>query len=443
MGDPVEDLLNQYGGGDSGYAAYGSPGSTGGFTDPYGNWHETDGGYVPSGGNAAQAAADAARAAQMSGASQYQQNLSGYTPPPPQYTGYDPEVYARATDPNSYDTSYGTFKRPEGMSNNDVAQMYFDRARQQQLLSPQLSDADAYNAGASRETMAERRRLQEEGRVRFGTNVGGGGGGYSGGGGGGGAGGSGGGGGSGGAGGGAGSGGGSTTTVTNTRGREAVYYDIPSDEEFLNDFNTAYGTYLSGLMSAGQLNSVEVNWLLGNSDVVYTAFIAEQGRRAERGEDIFGVLNPEDASAAPTKIGERQGDQRTTVTNSVQTSAERPAEQTPTQTIPSSVVSSVGWDGSGSNGAAAANWLAGQSTQAPVSSMPVDTVNTSKNINNVDIKEDVFTRPKIGVGYKYSPGEYLKGEQGASRLKMLYEGQRNSRYASQRTEGRRSVSRVY
>jgi hypothetical protein len=393
-----------------------------------------DGSTTTSATAVAQAAADAARQAQSGGGGGTGYTGSpdlpngGYTPPPMS------QDYIDATHPDYYTASDGNRYARNGRTNNEIAQDAFERARQYQLQSPQMSDADAYNAGASRDTMERRRELQTSSGTRYGSPTGGGGGG-------------GGGGGSGGSGGGGGSAPApprdtNSTTVTDQQGRERVYIDIPTDKEFLDDFRTSYNTFLSNLGREGRITGPETQWLTDNEDLVFGRFIAEQGRRAQAGEGVFDVINPEDFPDVPlpaqqespsgsnvttTRVRDRDGNWREVSSNS----SEMVAESSATPDSRYGVIGQREGD---------------RSTTVTNSTTVRDdgTTDQNRNVTNRQFTDDLVTRPKIAVGYTNSPTEWLQENSAAGKLKMLYEGNRLTRFANSRAgEGRGFAKQVY
>lgn len=85
------------------------------------------------------------------------------------------------------------------------------------------------------------------------------------------------------------------TQVTETR-----FVDLPTAEEFMNDFRVGFASYTQELRSQGLITSETANWMAVNPDIFYDRYLADLARRAEAGEDIFQVVG---ASQDPHTVG--------------------------------------------------------------------------------------------------------------------------------------------
>lgn len=91
-----------------------------------------------------------------------------------------------------------------------------------------------------------------------------------------------------------------------TTGRkETRYVDVPTPDEFLNDFQTSLSTYVHGLKGAGQIDQTDADFLLNDPSLLFDSYMADLGARASRGEDIFKVVG---ATGTPVDLGTRAGD---------------------------------------------------------------------------------------------------------------------------------------
>lgn len=87
--------------------------------------------------------------------------------------------------------------------------------------------------------------------------------------------------------------------------RETRFIDVPTPEEFLNDFQNGSTTYLRGLLSEGVVDRETVDFLMDNPDLLFDGYLADLGARAARGEDIFRVVGTENEIE---RLGERLGE---------------------------------------------------------------------------------------------------------------------------------------
>lgn len=86
------------------------------------------------------------------------------------------------------------------------------------------------------------------------------------------------------------------------------YLDIPTPEEFLDQFSVALATHTQGLVEAGELDRDTAQWIMDNPDLLFDEYIGEMGQRAAAGEQIF---KPVGLEGEPELAGVRPGRQET------------------------------------------------------------------------------------------------------------------------------------
>lgn len=103
------------------------------------------------------------------------------------------------------------------------------------------------------------------------------------------------------------------TTTTATGGRTAiserqvgrtVFVDVPTPEEFLDDWENAFAGYMYSLFNSGQISKEVLDYAFANRTVFLNRYLAALTDRMARGEDIFRVVG---LTGPVTTIGHRFG----------------------------------------------------------------------------------------------------------------------------------------
>lgn len=92
--------------------------------------------------------------------------------------------------------------------------------------------------------------------------------------------------------------------VTTTGLRETEFVELPTPEEFLDNFQVGLATWADNMLQSGQIDVGTRDFVLSNPRQFYDSYLAEQGRLAEAGEDPFRVVGLEGAAE---RLGERFG----------------------------------------------------------------------------------------------------------------------------------------
>lgn len=176
------------------------------------------------------------------------------------------------------------------------------------------------------------------------------------------------------------------TTSTKTSITEQIskrFFDVPTPEEFLNDFEVAYGGFLEGMRESG-LGSSQIALALdpatGLMDSLMAEYMGGLAERANAGEDIFGLVGTEeDFELLRTEPG----------TESITKGKDKSVTTEQEKTSGSSVSDS-----------------GASSTRAGSSSGKSTSEGTSESIFKE--KTQVFSRPKIASVFKFSPTDFLE-----------------------------------
>ncbi len=177
--------------------------------------------------------------------------------------------------------------------------------------------------------------------------------------------------------------------------KERRYIDVPTPEEFLDDFRNGLSTHLKNITGMGGVSRLALGWVLDNMDMFLNDYLGTLGQMAARGEDIYNVVG---ATGEPQFLGERPGEVMS------QTSKTEKEEQV------SQMAKTLG--------------------DAGFSQEEVDNI-TSRLHSTEDFAlkttEEVFRRPKLSYVAKLSPLQHLEQKFPAKSIMIMYEGLRGAR----------------
>ncbi len=168
-----------------------------------------------------------------------------------------------------------------------------------------------------------------------------------------------------------------------------TFIDIQTPEEFLDDFEVGYATYLGGLRTAGVLSQSDMGLAQREMGNFMLEYIGELGAMAVAGEDMFDVVGIE---GDPEFIGSR-------VLPGVETKVEGEEQRTGTQKSDTKTAQTVSTDAG-----------TGTQTSAGTEETKVDQKTTTASETVEGGEERIFTRPKLGVVSKLSPLAFLESK---------------------------------
>lgn len=84
-----------------------------------------------------------------------------------------------------------------------------------------------------------------------------------------------------------------------------LYVDVPTADEFMDDFQVGFNAFAEEAVKNGTINSRQRGWIGDMAQDFFEMYMGELGSRAARGEDIFRVVG---LNAEEEKIGHRMGD---------------------------------------------------------------------------------------------------------------------------------------
>lgn len=219
-----------------------------------------------------------------------------------------------------------------------------------------------------------------------------------------------------------------TTTRTGTElatGTTRRYVDVPTPEQFLDEFRNGFATHIRGLRQTGTIGVNAASWLLDNIDIFWSEYLGRLGEMAQRGEPVFRATS---VTPEVTPLGTRPGQ-----VSAVRTQADTVTQQAGTQatTTGAQVVGGAAGGEAAEAGIAARTEQFGE-TEAFKQDM----------LEQQQLEEEVVARPDIGVVHTLSPTDFLGQQFPASSLNIIYQGRRAQRAAQQRVGGPVSPRRV-
>ena len=220
------------------------------------------------------------------------------------------------------------------------------------------------------------------------------------------------------------------TGVSNVARQTRRYIDVPTPEEFLNQFQNAFATHLKNITGMQGVSRLAAQFAIDNMEMFLTDYLGTLGQAAARGEDIFSVVG---ATGEPQFLGARPGAQITERTTGQKTTAGTQLSEEQTKQIESLQKTLAGAGLSGSEQSDIVERVRAQFT----------TKTTTDLTENLAETEDVFRRPNLAYIFKLSPLAHLQKQWTPESVMLRYEGFRGARQRQgQPGEGVISARRV-
>lgn len=190
---------------------------------------------------------------------------------------------------------------------------------------------------------------------------------------------------------------------SNTLTQQRVYVDVPTAEEFLDDWKTGFRTGLQDALDSGTLSGAAYNLALNQEDRILDEYLGELGQRAARGEEIFHVVG---ANGEPKREGQRIGNVAQRGQVGTEVGYQHGTDRTSTDTTTTPVAGTPGAGGAGAGGA-------GGSGSVTTNDTITTDEQTGKRSGTVDTEhsatqEEIYSRPNLGVVKNLSPADFLK-----------------------------------
>lgn len=291
------------------------------------------------------------------------------------------------------------------------------------------------------------------------------------------------------------------TGTQNISGSRAVYIDVPTPEEFLDEFQNGLALHVKNLRAQG-LGLNQALWMMENADMFLTEYLGEMATRASRGEQVF---RPMDVVDDARLMGSRQGEfgtERTQGTTTTQSSGSESAvgsratagdtsewvnRQTDSLTNQNEFTNqySETADRLRSQETGQATYSTGkvvpsseQTTQDELAYRNANTTSQSQEqqrlndrifsqmntsgredfqtntqfndtevmnqdmTTNTNVRDDVYARSKIGYVKTLAPADFLGSKFTPGAINMMYEGRRGVRQANFRVGGNVAAKRI-
>ena len=217
------------------------------------------------------------------------------------------------------------------------------------------------------------------------------------------------------------------------------WVDVPTPEQFLDDFKNGVAAYFKNIRKAGgfgQTGGIGVNemmWLMDNVDILFNEYLGELGQMAQRGEAVF----------RPVNLGTYPGDTSTTVSTSRSGQVPLPAggAAPPSGAQPGGTAGG-GTAGAGGGAGGAVPSAAGAGQPAPTSQFIPGTESVSTGVSTSEGTDVIAARPAPGYVHTLAPLDFLSKQFPASSLRILFEGRRGMRRANERVGGATSARRI-
>lgn len=189
--------------------------------------------------------------------------------------------------------------------------------------------------------------------------------------------------------------------------RETRYYDIPTPEEFVDDFQNAIIGYADALHRAGDIDRATRDFMVTSPGYLWAGFVAEQNRRIEAGEPLYEVVG---VTGPQIRLGSRPGEalqQEINITRKEVREGTLTIEDVVERTIDRLT------EEAGTQGEGIVDTALRQAITEQVTSMfrELSTSTTRENLVETFTLltvEEVIGRPKMEHVFAFSPTDYLR-----------------------------------
>lgn len=229
-----------------------------------------------------------------------------------------------------------------------------------------------------------------------------------------------------------------TITRTGSQGQERTtarrvtrFVDLPTPEEFLNDFQTGLATHITALRQSGGLSKETGDWMLANPDYFYDLYLGDLGQRAAKGENIFRVVGQ---TGEPVRIGQRIGEASEDITSGIDRQAIREVIDSQQRTaLTEQVKQTLGVTGTTTSEqdqqiTSEVDRLINEQTDRKINEA-VDYYGTDRVLT----VEEIIARPHLTTVFTVSPIDYLKTQFKPADLETIAAGRRGTRQAEAET----------
>ncbi len=199
-----------------------------------------------------------------------------------------------------------------------------------------------------------------------------------------------------------------TTSSQETNRVSRTYVDLPTPQEFLDNFTNAFNIHITSLVQSGAIRPEVAAFSRDLQQQIFGEYLAEQTRRMMAGEPLWKVVGQ---NAEEKLIGTREGAseiQQSQGTSQSTTTSKR--SETASSATPSTTPE-------------------GQAVESSTTSGTTNTNDTSKSQDILHATEAIMSRNNLTYVASLSPLDFFKDKATAQRLNFLYAGQKGSAQA--------------
>jgi len=214
--------------------------------------------------------------------------------------------------------------------------------------------------------------------------------------------------------------------VSDTKRTTTEYVDLPTPDEFLDNFDNAFQMYLNGLVQSGAIRPEVATFVQSMKAEIFGDYLREQTKQLLAGNPLFRVTG---TNADEKLIGTRRG------VYSQDVSQQRGTEQT------SQTDKTTGANGGMSPADIAAAAARGEDTSQSAAGQAIDqasALNETRTTDRtsqdtLDQQNAIIQRNKLAVVANLSPLDFLNTGATAQRLNFLFAGQKGSAVRARET----------
>ncbi len=198
-----------------------------------------------------------------------------------------------------------------------------------------------------------------------------------------------------------------STTITDvdevTDVARRVFFDIPTPEQFLDNFENAFAGFASSMKDAG-LGDTDLRAMLDPStgfiQSMFSEYMGKIAQRAQAGEELYELAG---LTGETKQVGQREGQVIETETTRLTVTEAEEILRKSGQEITTSAVESIIKESGKVSAAESKTTTAISEAQDAISKSTVKTTATAKEITT----ENLFSRPGVARVFKFSPTDFL------------------------------------
>ncbi len=199
-----------------------------------------------------------------------------------------------------------------------------------------------------------------------------------------------------------------TTSATDTTRLGRKYVDLPTPEEFLDNFTNAYNIHITGLVQSGAIRPEVADFARNFQNEVFGEYLREQTARVLKGEPLWKVVG---ADANVQQVGQREGQSQISQQQGTQESTTDYART------------------EASTGGAATPSTTGAGQAVDSGGTTAGTTTTKEDQASVDVQREqelIMSRNNLTYVANLAPLDFFKNAATAQRLNFLYAGQKGT-----------------